>query len=212
MELTQEPHPHLDARVFVTRFAPDLQSFAERTPLSKPPESPWSEPDAALRATIRDLLRHSGYKPTGRAKPASEYLARAHAEGGLRPINYAVDVCNIVSLYSGLPISVVDLELLATPVSIAVAAPGTSYIFNPGGQTIDVGNLICLTDQHGPCANAVKDAQRTKTSGQTSSTLTVIWSHRALADYTTDVLAFYQQLLAGAEGIEIDNVTLSSEG
>jgi len=211
MELTQEPHPLLDARVFVTRFQPNLDSFAKRTPLADPPESPWPPPDDALRARIRDLLRHAGWKPTGRAKPASEYLVRARNEGGLRPINYAVDVCNIVSLYSGLPISVVDLDLLATPVSIGVAPPGSSYIFNPAGQTIDVGNLICLQDQHGPCANAVKDAQRTKTSDQTCSTLTVIWSHRELSDYTTDVLAFYQQLLAGAGGIEIDNVSLSSE-
>ncbi len=30
---------------------------------------------------MRKLLRHGGYKPTGRGKPASEYLVRAAGEG-----------------------------------------------------------------------------------------------------------------------------------
>ena len=29
---------------------------------------------------VRDLLRHGGFKPAGRSKPASEYLAAAFAE------------------------------------------------------------------------------------------------------------------------------------
>jgi hypothetical protein len=45
--------------------------------------------DAAVRAAIPDVLRQRGYKPTGRGKPASEYLARARADGSLRPINAA---------------------------------------------------------------------------------------------------------------------------
>ncbi len=42
-----------------------------------------AEADAPLareeetRRAVRDLLRHGGYKPTGRGKPASEYLVRA---------------------------------------------------------------------------------------------------------------------------------------
>lgn len=198
MQLSIESHPLLDARVFVTRFGAALATFAERSPLPTPPVSPWPEPDAALRGKVRDVLRHAGYKPTGRAKPASEYLARAQAEGGLRPINFAVDVCNIVSLYSGLPISVVDLDKLAPPLSISVQPEGANYVFNPAGQTIDVGRLICLADSRGPCANAVKDAQHTKTSESTRATLTVIWSSRELATQTAAALRFYEQLLASA--------------
>ena len=78
-------------------------------------------------------------------------------------INAAVDVCNIVSLHSGLPISVVDLAKATPPFRVAVAAAGSSYVFNASGQTIDLGGLLCLCDADGPCANAVKDAQRTKT-------------------------------------------------
>src|SRR5688500_10516642 len=91
-----------------------------------------------VRAAVRDLLRHGGYKPTGRGKPASEYLIRAVSEGALSSINPAVDACNVVSLHSGLPISVVDLDRARPPFRIAVAAAETTYVFNASGQTIDV--------------------------------------------------------------------------
>ena len=68
------------------------------------------ERNEETRAAVRDMLRHGGYKPTGRGKPASEYLVRAASEGALGSINAAVDVCNGVSLHSGFPISVVDLD------------------------------------------------------------------------------------------------------
>ena len=75
-------------------------------------ESPLRR-DEASRAAVRDLLRHGGYKPTGRGKPSSEYLARAAGEGTLSSINPAVDLCNAVSLHSGLPISAVDAARLS---------------------------------------------------------------------------------------------------
>lgn len=208
MQVTVEPHPLLDARVFVTRFDADLEQFAARSPLQAPPASPWPEPEPELRASIRDLLRHSGFKPTGRSKPASEYLVRAQGEGsGLRPINFAVDVCNLVSLYSGLPISVVDLDLVELPLKIGVAPEGSNYVFNPTGQTIDVGKLICLHDAKGPCANAVKDAQRSKTHPQTRATVTVIWSSRPLQARTNAALEFYQAQLRAA-GARVEDVSL----
>src|SRR4051812_43526603 len=79
------------------------------------------KPDDALRAAIRDLLRHGGYKPTGRGKPASEYLIRAATDGALASINLAVDACNVTSLHSGLPISVVDFDRAQPPFHIGIA-------------------------------------------------------------------------------------------
>jgi hypothetical protein len=46
---------------------------------------------------------------------------------------------------------------------------------NRGGQTIDVAGLPCLFDTQGPCANAVKDAQRTKTTPATQRVLAIVW-------------------------------------
>jgi DNA/RNA-binding domain of Phe-tRNA-synthetase-like protein len=131
--------------------------------------------DEAVRVAVRDMLRDGGYKPTGRGKPASEYLVRASTERTLTNINLAVDACNAVSLHSGLPISLVDLDRARPPFRIAIAREGDRYVFNRSGQEIDLAGLICLFDAEGPCANAVKDSERTKTNESTRRTLSIIW-------------------------------------
>jgi hypothetical protein len=73
-----------------------------------------------------------------------------------------------------------------------------SYIFNASGQTIDVGGLPCLFDAVGPCANAVKDAQRTKTGPATVRTLSLVWGTNALPDRAAEVARWYRALLAQA--------------
>ena len=160
-------------------------------PLAQLPSPPWlvellrTDTPApvrgsdALKAAVRDLLRGHGYRPTGRGKPSSEYLAGAVAEGRLGSINAVVDAGNAASLHSGLPISVVDLGGCQEPLRIDVPPPGSEYVFNRGGQTIDVSGLPCLFDAQGPCANAVKDAQRTKTTPATRRVLAIVWGAQA---------------------------------
>lgn len=140
-----------------------------------PPPSAAPMPDAELRTAVRDMLRQRGYRPTGRGKPSSEYLAGALADGRWPCINAAVDAGNHVSLESGLPISVVDADLVRGALRVATAAEGSAYVFNQGGQTIDLGGLLCLFDEEGPIANAVKDAQRTKTKPETRAVVAVVW-------------------------------------
>lgn len=199
IEITVAPHPLLLARGFITSFA---------TALSQLPSPPWLlkllsldaaaplRSDDQVRSEIRDLLRHGGYKPTGRGKPAAEYLIKAASEGSLGSINVAVDVCNAVSLHSGLPISVIDLDRARAPLYIAVAGAGAQYVFNASGQTIDLEGLLVLGDGDGPCANAVKDAQRTKTHAGTTRTLSIVWGTRSLPDRCARAVAWYRELLA----------------
>ena len=196
--LTIDPHPLLDLRAFATTFP---------RPLGETPAAPeWAAllaPDApaplrsddAVREAVRALLRHGGFKPTGRSKPASEYLLKAVREGLLSPINAAVDACNIVSLHSGLPISVVDLDRARPPLRVGLAPGGSSYVFNASGQSIDLGGLLCLFDADGPCANAVKDAQRTKTAADTRRTLSLMWGTTALPGRAARAEAWYRELL-----------------
>ncbi|MBI5481028.1 MAG: hypothetical protein HY906_19375 [Deltaproteobacteria bacterium] len=206
--LTLEPHPLLDLGAFITRFAAPLGATAVPDSLAallRPGATAPLSADDAVRAAVRDVLRKFGYKPTGRGKPASEYLIRAVTEGALASINLAVDACNAVSLHSGLPISVVDLDRAPAPLRVAVAGEGDGYVFNATGQVIDVEGLPCLFDAAGPCANAVKDAQRTKTSPATRATLSLVWGARALGDRTARTVAWYREVLeqAGAttEGV-----------
>jgi DNA/RNA-binding domain of Phe-tRNA-synthetase-like protein len=150
-----------------------------------------------VREAVRRLLRHGGFKPSGRSKPASEYLVRAVGDGTLGTINAAVDICNVVSLHSGLPISVVDMAKAKEPFRVGIAPAGASYIFNAAGQTIDLEGLLCLFDADGPCGNAVKDAQRTKTDAETTRTLTVIWGTTELPGHAAKAETWYRELLHG---------------
>ena len=197
MRLAIDPHPSLYTHAFVTESdALGGESPSWLTRLLQPgADSPLSR-DEHTRSTIRDLLRHGGYKPTGRGKPASEYLVRAAGEGKLPSINLAVDLCNAVSLHSGLPVSVVDLDRASPPLRVGIADPGTRYIFNASGQELDASGLLCLFDNEGACANAVKDAQRTKTNPDTSRTCSILWGHRDLSEQVDKALAWYQELLA----------------
>lgn len=204
--LALDPHPLLDAVVFRSRWPAPLQELdapQARSFFASSASAPLSADDE-VRGAIRELLRQGGFKPTGRSKPASEYLLKAVAEGWLSPtsgINPAVDVCNAVSLHSGLPISVVDAELGPGPWRLGLCPVGTSYVFNPSGQVLDLGGLLALHDGEGPCGSPVKDSQRTKTHGGTRETLTVIWGTRALPGRSEATLRWYLELLA-ALGVE----------
>jgi DNA/RNA-binding domain of Phe-tRNA-synthetase-like protein len=208
--LSVEPHPLLELGAFVTRFPSPLATLPAsdevRALFARDAPAPLAADDA-VRAAVRDVLRRFGYKPTGRGKPASEYLVRAVGEGALAAINLAVDACNAVSLHSGLPVSVIDLLRMRPPLRVAVAPADASYVFNAAGQVIDVAGLPCLFDADGACANAVKDAQRTKTDGATSATLSLVWGARALAGRTERALGWYRELLARA-GATTDDVTI----
>ena len=198
MQLKVESHPLLRARAFTTALSAPLSEVASPEWLIDLLRADAPAPvqrSEELRAAVRDMLRHGGYKPTGRGKPASEYLVRAADDGGLRSINAIVDVCNVVSLHSGFPISVVDTGLAKAPYHIAIVPDGASYVFNPAGQEIDIGRLVCLFDAEGPCANAVKDSQRTKTNDATRQTLSVIWGCALFQDQLDAALIWYGELL-----------------
>src|SRR4051794_4152909 len=197
--ITFDDHPLLDAAVFSTDFASPMETLGARPELLallKPDATAPLKSDDTVRAAVRDLLRHGGYKPTGRGKPASEYLVRAASEGALGSINAAVDACNAVSLHSGFPISVVDLDRAHGPFQIAIAPAGAAYGFNASGQEIDLAGLVCLYDADGPCANAVRDSQRTKTNADTRSTLSVIWGCAGFEEPLAETERWYRDLLA----------------
>jgi hypothetical protein len=195
-----DPHPLLDLRVFTTTFPRPLGEMPTPPGLIELLGLPAAAPiraDDELRDAVRTMLRHGGFRPAGRSKPASEYLLKAASDGRLEPINLAVDVCNAVSLHGGLPISVVDMDKTRPPLRVGIAPADSSYVFNSAGQTIDLGGLLCLHDADGPCANAVKDAQRTKTGPATTRTLTLIWGTNARPGHAEVAESWYRELLHG---------------
>ena len=201
LRLSVMPHPLMDAAAVVASFPVPLAEMATPpsvlTLFTVAAPAPLTSNDE-IRRTVRDLLRHGGFKPTGRSKPASEYLIKAATGGNLQSINAAVDICNAVSLHSGLPMSVVDLDRLTPPCRLGIADRPETYVFNASGQEMELGGLLCLYDADGPIANPVKDSQRTKTSPESTRTLSIVWGSRELGDRTAQTTQWYCELLRGA--------------
>ncbi len=198
--------------MFVARFVQPLVGTATPpaiTALTEPNTRAPFSPSDDVKVAARDLLRHGGFKPSGRSKPASEYLVGAVTDGRFPRINAGVDACNVVSLHSGLPISLVDLDRVEGALSLRIAPAGTSYVFNPSGQTIEVSGLICLFDAIGPTGTPVKDAQRTKTHDGTTVTISVVWGTSALPGRTREVTRWYRELLETIDGTTTEDVVLA---
>jgi DNA/RNA-binding domain of Phe-tRNA-synthetase-like protein len=216
LSLAVDPHPLLELGAFVIRTARPCAELA--TPdaiarLAAPDATAPLAPGEPVKAAVRDLLRHGGYKPSGRSKPAAEYLSAALAKGEFPRINALVDACNVVSLWSGLPISLVDVDRLdrlgdGAALTVRIAPAGTSYVFNPSGQTIDAAGLVCLYDAQGPTGTPVKDAQRTKTHDATVATLAIVWGTRALPGRTAETTRWYRGLVGELAGATLEDVEL----
>ncbi len=214
-DIRVDDHPLLSLSAFEAELpaalgqlpTPDwLSAWLALEPTGDAPPLP-GERDEGGKTAVRSLLRHGGFRPSGRSKPACEYLLKVAAGDGLSPINLAVDLCNAVSLHSGLPISVVDAELVTAPLSVAVVPKdaerqASRYVFNASGQELDLRGLLCLHDAHGPCASPVKDSQRSKTHDDTRRLLCLVWGSRELAERTTAATAWYRALSQQA-GLEI---------
>lgn len=125
-------------------------------------------PNAETRtAEIRALLRSGGFKPSGRNKPAQEYLLRTVTQDQKMPtICNAVDALNAISLQSGIPISLAALDRVGLHLAIRFGTSGERYVFNAGGQELDLEGLLCLCIDQGtetiPVASPVKDSMTAK--------------------------------------------------
>lgn len=131
---------------------------------------------------VRNMLRTGGFKPSGRNKPASEYLMRAAREGVFPFINNAVDVINLLSLQWGLPISLLDLDAAGDCIDIKIAPKGESFIFNRSGQSLDISGLMSVYGGGRPIGSPVKDSMAGKLTGGSSNAIAVIYAPSELCD------------------------------
>ena len=93
---------------------------------------------------VRDMLRNGSYKPAGRAKPSSEYLLAAALDGDFPRVNPFVDAVNLASLKYLYPMSIFDADKAGSALVCRLGAVGESYVFNSGGQEIDLEDLLCV--------------------------------------------------------------------
>jgi DNA/RNA-binding domain of Phe-tRNA-synthetase-like protein len=140
-------------------------------------------PSDQVKKETRNLLRNKKYSPTGRAKPASEFLLNTYQTSKQFPlINPIVDINNYISIKSGLPSSVFDLKKISGPIKLRLGLEAESYIFNNAGHDIKLKDLIVLLDDHGPFGTPVKDSMRCKCSSDCKNALGVIYCAKTLMD------------------------------
>lgn len=162
---------------------PDLDDALEV--LLNERRQPLTPAEEHRRQAARDMLRNGVYKPTGRGKPASEYLLRAASseQRSFPRINGPVDVCNYLSLKTVLPISLWDHDrAAASAYRFRLGHPDEAYVFNAGGQQIALQDLVvgCAqtnADKRGtPIVNPVKDSMATKTTVETTHVVASIYA------------------------------------
>jgi hypothetical protein len=160
------------------------------------------------KAAVRGMLRFGHYKPSGRSKPSSEYLLAAALQGEFPLVNGPVDVNNAISLESGYPASIFDLDRCGSSLLLRRGVSGESYIFNPSGQSIELRDLLCVCRAEGeswiPCGNPVKDSMNTKTTETTRNVVAVLYAPASepLKDLEASAAKFASLLLAGGAATE----------
>jgi DNA/RNA-binding domain of Phe-tRNA-synthetase-like protein len=135
--------------------------------------------DDRRRQAVRDILRNGRYRPSGRSKPAQEYLSRVWStQGAVDLINNAVDVNNLFSLRNGLPVSAFDLGAIRGDLTIRLGREDESFVFNAAGQVLDCHDLLVVCDDRGPIGSPVKDSQDTKLFPGATSVVYVVYTSR----------------------------------
>jgi DNA/RNA-binding domain of Phe-tRNA-synthetase-like protein len=145
-----------------------------------------------IQAKVRNMMKIGGYSPSGRNRPASEFLLRELAQtGSFKYINNIVDINNYLSMKTMLPMSIFDTGRMNGAVVIRIGDPGEGYVFNNEGQVVDVKRLIvCCEEQPDytsiPIGSPVKDSMQTKIFQPCEQLLAVIYSTPAV--YSTKEL------------------------
>lgn len=177
----QLPDPDFTAAVVIARnitLAPSPADLATQLDALIAQRANEDFPPPALKESVRAMLRKGGFKPSGRNKPASEYLAQAAREGRFPRINNLVDINNLLSLQSGLPISLLDADIVGPDPVIRYGRPGEKYVFNAAGQEIDLEGLICICGgpDKTPMGNPIKDSMVAKLKEATTNVVGVIYA------------------------------------
>jgi len=180
------------------------------------------EEEDSWRRSVRDILRNGRYKPTGRGKPASEYLLRTSSEEIFPRINAPVDICNYISLSSLMPVSIWDIDKSGTrSFVLRLGDEHESYVFNNHGQSIGLEDLVvgCVLDRDDtmgvPLVNPVKDSVRTKTSDESRNVAAIVYSPMTDGPRGSleEILAEFRHLLAvcGEEVQTMSGIVLPGE-
>jgi DNA/RNA-binding domain of Phe-tRNA-synthetase-like protein len=143
------------------------------------------EPRAVLESA-QVLATRAGYKALGkdpaRYRGSAEALLRRVIAGkGLPQINAVVDVINLVSVESRLPVGLYDLAAVSGNVVFRAGRAGETYK-GIGKYDLNLEGMPLFADAIGPHGSATSDSERTMVTASTKRVLALIVSFGGAAD------------------------------
>ena len=146
--------------------------------------------------SVRRAYKALGKDPARYRGSAEALLRRIVAGKGFPQINTVVDVINLVSVESRLPVGLYDAAHISGPVVFRAGRPGETYK-GIGKYELNLEGLPVFADDVGPHGSATSDSERTMVTPQTTGILAIVISfggHEGLDRWTrrmSDLLAEY---------------------
>jgi DNA/RNA-binding domain of Phe-tRNA-synthetase-like protein len=143
------------------------------------------EPRAVLESaqvlTTRAAYKALGKDPARYRGSAEALLRRVIAHKGLPRINAVVDVINLVSVESRLPVGLYDLAAVSGDIVFRSGLAGETYK-GIGKYDLNLEDLPLFADAMGPHGSATSDSERTMVTASTKSIVALIVSFGGAVD------------------------------
>jgi DNA/RNA-binding domain of Phe-tRNA-synthetase-like protein len=170
------------------------------------------EPRAVLESS-RILATRSGYKALGkdpsRYRGSAEALLRRIISGKSFPqINAVVDIINLVSVESRLPVGLYDLDQIVGDVTFRVGRAAESYK-GIGKYDLNLEGLPVFSDELGPHGSPTSDSERTMVTPATQRIAAILVSFGGSdgLEHSCQRMAELLQRYTGGNAFEIAVVT-----
>jgi DNA/RNA-binding domain of Phe-tRNA-synthetase-like protein len=124
---------------------------------------------------VRKAYKSLGKDPARYRGSAEALLRRIVAGKGFPQINVVVDVINLVSVESRLPVGLYDLAHVVGDVVFRAGRAGETYK-GIGKYDLNLEGLAVFADAAGPHGSATSDSERTMVTAETKSVLAIIVS------------------------------------
>src|SRR6266446_6224544 len=131
--------------------------------------------ESAQVETARKAYKALGKDPARYRGSAEALLRRVVAGKGLPQINAVVDVINLVSVESRLPVGLYDLAHVTGEIVFRAGRAGETYK-GIGKYDLNLEGLPLFADTAGPHGSATSDSERTMVTAATKEVLAVIVS------------------------------------
>jgi len=125
--------------------------------------------------SVRKAYKSLGKDPARYRGSAEALLRRIVAGKGFPQINVVVDVINLVSIESRLPVGLYDLAHVTGDIVFRAGRAGETYK-GIGKYDLNLEGLPVFADTLGPHGSATSDSERTMVTGETKEILAAIIS------------------------------------